>query len=126
VQFLEGRAFSFVLRKVESLTISSTKLDNSTRRGVGVSFRRDDHGFCRGDNVNVATVTGSHFEISSGMEFMDSGYFMRITSVTDNVIYARRMYKLLGNRSVQAYGCDSDVAYANMTDIINQIQEVLE
>ena len=115
-----------MLRKVESLTISSTILDNSTRRGVGVSFRRDDNGFCRGDNVNVATVTGSHFELSSGMEFMDSGYFMRITSVTDNVIYARRTYKLLGNRSVQAYGCDSDVAYANMTDIINQIQEVLE
>ena len=93
-------------------------------KGVGVTFRGNDSDVYESDNENAA-VTGANTEIYSGMEFMDSGYLMRITSVTENVVHARRTYKLLGDRSVSVYGCDNDVAYTDIEDINNRIQEML-
>lgn len=93
-------------------------------RSVGVIFRGDDNKYLQGNNVRAA-VTDTP-EISSGMEFMDRGYLMRITSVADNVVYARRTYKLLGNRSVRVHGCDNEIAFTNIVDINNRIQEMLD
>jgi hypothetical protein len=93
-------------------------------RAAGVVFRggRDDNECPQGNIVNAVAT-----EISSGMEFIDSGYLMRVTSVTGNVVYARKTYKLVGDRSVRVYGCDNDiVAYTNIVDINNRIQEMLE
>ena len=93
-------------------------------RAAGVIFRgggRDDNERSQGKNVNAVAT-----EISSGMEFIDSGYLMRVTSVTGNVVYARKTYRLVGDRSVRVYGSDNDIAYTNIVDINNRIQEMLD
>jgi hypothetical protein len=95
---------------------------------VGVLFRGgDDYEFRRDNNINSAATPDTSTCISTGMEFMDRGYLMRVTAVANDIVYARGTYKLVGHRSARVYGCDNDhiVTYTDITDINNRIQEML-
>ena len=94
---------------------------------VGVLFRGDDYEFHPGNNINSAATPDTSTCISTGMEFMDRGYLMRVKAGANDVVYARRTYKLVGHRSVRVYGCDNDhiVTYTDIADINNRIQEML-
>lgn len=66
--------------------------------------------------------------IISGMEFMDDGYVMRITSVPGTTIRARKTYKVVENRTMvlqQAVDCNENT-YTDVTDITKRIREMLE
>ena len=78
-----------------------------------------------GENRVHASMTTA--TIIPGMEFMDNGYVMRITSVTGTTIRARKTYKVVDNRTtvLQAVDCNENT-YTDVTDIKNRIREMLE
>ena len=78
-----------------------------------------------GENDTVHAMTTA--AIIPGMEFMDDGYVMRITSVTGTAIRARKTYKVVDSRTtiLRAVDCN-EITYSNVTDVKNRIREMLE
>ncbi|KAI2489041.1 hypothetical protein MHU86_25564 [Fragilaria crotonensis] len=94
-------------------------------KSVGVGLQVATSGEERsGTSRNMHALTTA--AITPGMEFMDDGYVMRITSVTDTAVQAQRTYRILDNNTTtRAIDCHF-ITYTDIADVKCRIQEMLE
>jgi hypothetical protein len=113
-----------VVLRHRKLVVTSELLPFLKSVGVGLQVTTSGEGEHSSTSRNVHALTTA--AISPGMEFMDDGYVMRITSVTDTSVRAQRTYRILdNNRTTRAIDCHF-ITYTDIADVKCRIQEMLE
>ena len=114
-----------VVLRCRKLVVTSELLPLLKSVGVGLqvttSGEEEEHS-STSRNMHALTTAA----ITPGTEFMDDGYVMLLTSVTNTSVQAQRTYRILdNNRTTRAIDCHV-ITYTDIADVKCRIQEMLE